>query len=129
MEQSALHSHISAMLDDNQNLSSKLEKYQKMTISDDVEHLRQQLRLANEALSKALSQIDRFKTDRQCLQKIQECANRTIKNMETELLSYRTQFSKGDNQKVSLQKFKTKIGKFRLNKTVDIILKLHINKN
>ncbi|XP_034487359.1 interaptin isoform X2 [Drosophila innubila] len=100
LEQTALHSHISTMLDDNQNMSSKLEKYQKMEISDDVEHLKQQLRLSNEALSKALSQIERFKVDRHCMEKIKECADRTIRNMETELQSYRTQLSKGDSQQL-----------------------------
>ncbi|KAM8704647.1 hypothetical protein ACLKA7_009155 [Drosophila subpalustris] len=100
LEQSALHSHISSMLDDNQNLSSKLEKYHKMTIADDVEELKQQLCFSNDALSKAMAQIERFKKDRQCRDQIQECADRTIKNMETELQSYRTQLSKGDNKHI-----------------------------
>jgi len=48
LEQTALHSHISTILDDNQNLTSKLERYQRMTLSEDVQHLQQQLGTAKE---------------------------------------------------------------------------------
>jgi len=102
LDQKSFHKYISSLLDDNQNLSSKAEKDLKMTLSEDVQHLQQQLRMANDALAKALSQIELFKKDRRCLQKIQDCSNRTIKNMEAELQSYRAQLSKDDNQQVSL---------------------------
>lgn len=100
LDQKSFHKYISSLLDDNQNLSSKAEKDLKMTLSEDVQHLQQQLRMANDALAKALSQIELFKKDRRCLQKIQDCSNRTIKNMEAELQSYRAQLSKDDNQQI-----------------------------
>ncbi|KAH8311266.1 hypothetical protein KR044_005298, partial [Drosophila immigrans] len=100
-EQTGLRAHICSIVDENRNLSTQLERYIRMPHSSDMEELRQQLRLSNDALIKAKSQIDTLNKERLCLNQINECCQRTIKNMETELQNYRLQLSKSDNQEVS----------------------------
>ncbi|XP_034112964.1 uncharacterized protein LOC117573705 [Drosophila albomicans] len=99
-EQSGLRAHISSILDENRNLSTQLGKYTRMPYASDMEELQQQLRLSNDALVQAKAQIDALKKDRHCLNQINECSQRTIKNLETKLQNYRQQLSKGDKQQM-----------------------------
>ncbi|KAH8381304.1 hypothetical protein KR093_002350, partial [Drosophila rubida] len=100
-EQTGLRSHICSVVDENRKLSTQLDKYLRMPQSSDMEELRQQLRLSNDALINAKSQIDALKKERHCLNQINDCSQRTIKNLETELQSYREQLSKNNSQQVS----------------------------
>lgn len=90
-EQSHLRAHISSVLDENHNLSRELSKYKQMLGSGDTKDIHQRLDYTGDALSKAMAQIDALQKERRCLQKMQECSERTISNMESELNSYRAQ--------------------------------------
>ncbi|XP_023169138.2 golgin subfamily A member 6-like protein 4 isoform X2 [Drosophila hydei] len=95
VEQSDLRSLISAVLNENRQLTGELGKYKKVVFSSSKEKLQERLHITNNALSNAIAQIEALKKEKHCLHTLQECSQRTIKNMETELESYRAQLSPG----------------------------------
>lgn len=99
-EQSHLRAHITTVLDENQNLTSELSKYKQMMGSGDTKDIQQRLNFTGDALSKAMAQIESLQKERRCLQKMQECSERTISNMESELNSYRAQLPAENNDQV-----------------------------
>lgn len=99
-EQSNLRAHISTVLDENQNLTSELSKYKQMMGSGDTKDIHQRLTFTGDALSKAMAQIESLQKERRCLLKMQECSERTINNMESELNSYRAQLPSENNDQV-----------------------------
>lgn len=101
MEQSDLRSLISAVLLENRQLTGELGKYKRVVWSSSSEKLQERLDITNNALTKAMDQIEALKKEKHCLNTLQECSERTIKNMEAELDSCRAQLSNEDNEQVN----------------------------
>ncbi|XP_017874212.1 PREDICTED: golgin subfamily A member 6-like protein 22 [Drosophila arizonae] len=100
VEQSDLRSLISAVLLENRQLTGELGKYKRVVWSSSSEKLQERLDITNNALTKAMDQIEALKKEKHCLNTLQECSQRTIKNMEAELDSCRAQLSNGDNEQM-----------------------------
>lgn len=100
-EQSDLRSLISAVLHENRQLTGELGKYKRAVCSSSSEKLQERLDMTSNALTKAMDQIEALKKEKLCLHTLQECSQRTIKNMEAELDSCRAQLSQGDNEQVN----------------------------
>ncbi|KAH8406721.1 hypothetical protein KR222_007767, partial [Zaprionus bogoriensis] len=135
-EQSQLRAHISNVLDENRNLSNELGKYKQMMGSGDTNDMQQRLNFTSDALSKAMTQIEALQKERRCLQKMQECSERTISHMESELNSYRTQLpaANGDqlthkyNKAVKILETKLVAQQEEIRTQTDLIKALHAHK-
>lgn len=99
-EQTQLRAHISTVLEENRNLTTELDKYKQMMGSGDQKDIQQRLNHTGDALTKAMEQIEALQKERRFLQKMQECSERTISHMETELNSYRTHLPSEHNEQV-----------------------------
>ncbi|XP_017964052.1 golgin subfamily A member 6-like protein 22 [Drosophila navojoa] len=101
VEQSDLRSLISTVLHENRQLTGELGKYKRVVLSSSSEKLQERLNLTNNALTKAMDQIEALKEEKHCLNTLKECSERTIKNMEAELDSCRAQLSQGDSEQMA----------------------------
>ncbi|XP_064551306.1 nucleoprotein TPR [Drosophila montana] len=101
VEQSDLRSLISAVLNENRHLTGELGKFKKVMCSKSSENIHERLHFANDALVKAMAQIEALKQEQRSLQTLQECSQRTIKSMEVELNTYRAQLPQGGNDQMA----------------------------
>lgn len=102
VEQSDLRSLISAVLSENRHLTGELGKFKKVMCTKSSENIQERLHFANDALVKAMAQIEALKKEQRSLQTLQECSQRTIKSMEIELNNYRALLPQGGNDQVSI---------------------------
>ncbi|EDV91061.1 kinectin [Drosophila grimshawi] len=133
VEQSQLRSQITEVINENQHLTGELGKY-KQTMSN--EDLKQRLLLTSDALANAISQIDVLQKERRSFQAMQGCAQRTIKNMETELQTYRSQMPLDSHEQMTekhnkiVKMLEAKLTKQQeaMRSQSDLIRSLHENK-
>ncbi|EDW84654.2 uncharacterized protein Dwil_GK13014, partial [Drosophila willistoni] len=99
-EQSQLRAQVSAVLEENQRLTSELGKYRESMRTGNADEMHKRLRLTGEALTKAIKQVDALRKERMSLVTMQECSQRTIENMELEIKHYRAQLNLSGDDKL-----------------------------
>ncbi|XP_068155779.1 uncharacterized protein [Drosophila tropicalis] len=92
-EQSQLRAQVSAVLEENQRLTTELGKLRQSMRTGNVDEMNERLRITGYALNKAMGQVDDMRKDRFNLASMQECSQRTIENLELEIKNYRAQLN------------------------------------